>query len=255
MGKGRKASLGCLFWIAIILLAVVLFLFNKDKIMEVFHRFQNADGREPQITLTHPASVKEEQGSRHGGDAETAVASPTPSSSPVTALTREDEKKKEATTTSAPSTTVNPVPAGYKSRMSVIYFVSGDGKNMMGVKRRVIHQDKPLTETINTLLKGPGPNESNSSLITLVPKNTRLQEQYISIKGNTAILSFSEEFRYNQHGVPGLEAQIKQIVYTATEFSNVTSVQILINGKKVDYLAQEGVYIGAPLSRSSFGNR
>ena len=42
-----------------------------------------------------------------------------------------------------------------------------------------------------------------------------------------------------------------QIVYTATEYSTVNSVQILIDGQKKEYLS-EGVWIGSPLSRSSF---
>ena len=43
-----------------------------------------------------------------------------------------------------------------------------------------------------------------------------------------------------------------QIVYTATEFSTVKSVQFLIDGQKKEYLGSEGVWIGSPLSRTSF---
>ena len=42
-----------------------------------------------------------------------------------------------------------------------------------------------------------------------------------------------------------------QVVYTATAFSNIDSVQFLIEGAKQDYLG-EGVYVGAPLPRSIF---
>jgi spore germination protein GerM len=43
-----------------------------------------------------------------------------------------------------------------------------------------------------------------------------------------------------------------QVVYTATAFSTVDSVQILIDGEKKEYLGSEGVWIGSPLARSSF---
>jgi spore germination protein GerM len=38
-------------------------------------------------------------------------------------------------------------------------------------------------------------------------------------------------------------------VYTCTEFTNVTSVLFLIEGKNADYLGPEGIFIGKPLTR------
>ncbi|QTQ17448.1 GerMN domain-containing protein [Treponema parvum] len=67
-----------------------------------------------------------------------------------------------------------------------------------------------------------------------------------------AFLNFSEEFEYNPYGVEGYLGQLMQIVYTATSFSTVDSVQFLIEGQKKDYLGSEGVWIGSPLARSSF---
>ncbi len=52
----------------------------------------------------------------------------------------------------------------------------------------------------------------------------------------------------------GLEAQLKQVVWTATEFGSVRSVQILIGGKIADYLGPEGLRIRDPLSRESLEN-
>jgi len=45
---------------------------------------------------------------------------------------------------------------------------------------------------------------------------------------------------------------LRQIVYTATSFSTVNSVQFIIEGQREDYLGSEGTWIGSPLSRSSF---
>jgi len=57
---------------------------------------------------------------------------------------------------------------------------------------------------------------------------------------------------YNRYGIEGYAGQLKQIVYTATNFSTVKDVQILIEGQPRDYLGGDGVYIGKPLSRASF---
>ena len=56
---------------------------------------------------------------------------------------------------------------------------------------------------------------------------------------------------FNKYGVEGIYGQLMQVVYTATAFSNIDSVQFLIEGAKQDYLG-EGVYVGAPLPRSVF---
>jgi spore germination protein GerM len=68
------------------------------------------------------------------------------------------------------------------------------------------------------------------------------------VRGSTAYISFSEEFQYNTFGVEGYAAQLRQIVWTVTEFTNVSDVQILIEGRRVDYLG-EGIWIGSPLDR------
>jgi germination protein M len=248
MGKGPKASLGCLFWIAIILLAVVLFLFNKNAIMDIIERFQNTDGKKPLITLTSPPPPENVSG--HSPQKGVPV-SPAPSPAPT------PDKAVEGKTTTGPSATHTPAPSSSPristTRTSTLYFISRTGNDVLvlkGVQRQVVHQDAPLTATLRALIEGPSSTENHASLMSLIPKNSRLRD--VAVRGDTAYLSFSEDFRFNEYGVPGLQAQVKQIVYTATDFPNVKKVQFLIEGKKVDYLAQEGVFIGAPLSRTSF---
>jgi spore germination protein GerM len=46
-----------------------------------------------------------------------------------------------------------------------------------------------------------------------------------------------------------MQARVWQIVYTATQFPKVSSVQLLIGGRRVDTLGGEGLLIGAPLHR------
>jgi spore germination protein GerM len=107
-----------------------------------------------------------------------------------------------------------------------------------------------LTETLNELIDGLLPSELNKELITLIPEDTKLLS--VTVEEGTAYLNFNEAFRFNTLGSEGLKAQLRQIVYTTTEFSTVKNVQILIEGKKQNYLGPEGVYIGTPLNRHSF---
>jgi spore germination protein GerM len=118
------------------------------------------------------------------------------------------------------------------------------------VKRQISVSDSPLLDSLDALLKGPNEDELRHKLISLVPAGTKLLSA--QVKGSTAVLNFNEAFMYNHYGIEGYAGQLKQIVFTATSFPNVQDVQILIEGEKHDYLGGEGVYIGRPLSRSSF---
>ena len=71
------------------------------------------------------------------------------------------------------------------------------------------------------------------------------------MNNRVATINFSEDFLFNKYGVEGIYGQLMQVVYTATAFSNIDSVQFLIEGAKQEYLG-EGIYVGAPLPRSVF---
>jgi len=106
-----------------------------------------------------------------------------------------------------------------------------------------------MRDSLNVLLMGPSVEELNRGIINLIPQNTRILSA--AIRGDTAYINFSEDFLFNTHGVEGYVAQLRQIVWTVTEFSNVSDVQILIEGRRLDYLG-EGIWIGSPISRASF---
>ncbi len=128
--------------------------------------------------------------------------------------------------------------------------IDSDGPVIRKEVGRSVSKDSPLTSSITSLLKGPAASESATGCRTLIPSGTRLYSA--SVKNGVATLDFSEEFEFNPYGVEGYLGQLMQIVYTATNFSTVDSVQILIEGQKKGYLGSEGVWIGSPLSRSSF---
>lgn len=118
-------------------------------------------------------------------------------------------------------------------------------------KRTVPKTDSPLTTTIGLLLKGPDITKSSEkNYMTLIPQGTKLLSAKVS--NGVAYLNFNEAFEINNVGAEGYKGQLMQIVYTATAYSTVNSVQFLIEGQKVDYLGSEGQWIGSPLSKNSF---
>ena len=134
-----------------------------------------------------------------------------------------------------------------------LYFISltPDGTLLRNeVVRTMKKSDTPLTDAINALIDGPTQAESDAyGCQTLISSGTRLLGS--SIKNGVATLNFSEQFEFNQYGIEGIMGELQQIVYTATAFSSVESVQFLIEGVHRDFLG-EGVRIGVPLTRHSF---
>lgn len=155
----------------------------------------------------------------------------------------EHEKPEEKTALSEPEKSM-------KSRLFYVK-VSDEGQiSLKSVIRPINYISTPLTETMKSLIIGPDRSDLNKGLLNLIPKDTFILS--IKISQAVAYIDFNESFRYNSLGIEGYTAQLMQIVYTATEFQSVEKVQILIDGKKYDYLGAEGVYIGEPIDREYF---
>ncbi|GHT50246.1 hypothetical protein FACS1894102_5610 [Spirochaetia bacterium] len=136
-------------------------------------------------------------------------------------------------------------------RERVIYFAKIDGNGivfMSPVKRIIRVSDSPMLDALNTLLAGTTENEGRLDIQTLIPGGTKIISARVN--NTTATINFSEAFMFNRFGAEGYIAGLKQIIWTATEFPNVTDVQILIEGQKVDYLG-DSINIGRPLNRNS----
>ena len=277
MAKKKKRSLGCLFWIVLVLLVVVLFLFNRKAIEETLSatNFQSilnrrANPATPEVTIAPSAEdgeTQSENGSeshladRMTEDTEDAIriqVNGTESASQSTA--QDGAAESDSGKPAARGSTVRDADAESSSaaerkpnvRKSRIFFVDVDSDgtiSLKGIVRSVYYEDMPLKATIDALLEGLDPSEVSMGFLSMISPNTRLRS--VSLRGQTAFVDFSEDFRFNPLGIAGLEAQVKQVVYSVTEFANIENVQILIEGNRVEFLASEGIYIGIPLSRES----
>ena len=266
MGR-KKSSIGCLFWVALILLVLVIFLFNRNTIETVLERTglmdqiarQREHAAEPSVEVEvndEPAGTVSTTESREAEGTESETGS-----QPTTIVVEESEPPPPETNiesdpvTDPRSETEPEIALETFVRRATIYFVNIDGENsitLTGVVRPVTFVDSPLTVTIEALLQGLSSTEIGRGLLSLVPEGTTLKG--VAVRGDTAYVDFNESFRFNTFGREGYRFQLQQIVFTATEYHSVANVQILIDGERLFYLGPESPFIGEPLSRDSFAS-
>ncbi len=273
-GTGGKSGTGCLIWLIMLLVTLLLFVFSWDKIQSTLEAtgFIDAVGssRSARPGPAKPASdpVKTPvagDGSLEPGaqpassptDAKPADTGTEPATKPVAApaanpRTTTQPGGKPADNPLEPTRTT-PMELVKATRVTGLYFIRVDDDGVITrhqVKRTVGASDSPMTDALDALMSGPNADELARGYISLIPSEAKLLSA--QVLGSTAYLNFNEPFMYNRYGIEGYAGQLKQIIYTATEFSTVKDVQILIDGQKRDYLGGDGVFIGKPLSRASF---
>lgn len=184
---------------------------------------------------------------------ETPKPAPEKAPEPQQPVSQKTETQQTPKPERRPDTKTNPITPQIKTEEKQLFFVryseSTESVEIVPVIRRISYESSPLTQTLNTLLYGPNVSELSRNLVTMIPDKTKI----LSIKINTGIatINFNEAFMFNSNGREGTEAQLAQIVYTATQFPTVSAVQFLIEGEKKTYMP-DGSYIELPLSRSSF---
>lgn len=277
---GGKPGIGCLVWLVLLLATLLLFVLNWERIQDTLRatRFSEAIESLDEPARTAPgrggdgsaAPAPETPATPGGAPAGSANPAPAPQApsgerqpagtaaqpsapAPQPAPAAPGSGQTQGTPSQTPPSTAAPVEAMARTRIVSLYFVRVDGDgtiNRQEVKRTIDASDSPLTDALGALLKGPSADELGRNLISLIPSGTRLLSA--QVRGSTAYLDFNEAFMINRYGIEGYAGQLKQIVYTATSFSTVKDVQFLIDGERREFLGGEGVYIGRPLSRSSF---
>jgi spore germination protein GerM len=261
--KKRSASLGVAFWLLFFLVMAALFLINYPRIQKTWenvvgrnkHTEQNTD-TEPELT---PEAIVEagqqvppfETVDNPPFEIVEAVegvpdAEPTPTPTPtiLTPAQKPDTSRETSTKPVAPETR-------QELRQRTLFFVNVDATGMVFIKsvnRMITTKGSPLIESLNALLLGPDGMEKKQGLTTLIPEGSRILSARVD--GSTAFLNFNETFIFNSYGAEGYIAQLRQIVWTASEFPSVQDVQILVEGKKIDFLG-ETIRIDRPINRNT----
>lgn len=275
--SSKKKNNGGMFTAACVVLGLlviaIVFLVKKDQIFSNLKEtafFDRVFGTTPAVIEKHEVTSQktnqtiplknEEVTIRIESDNEDTIETVTEK---IDSPAQEEVKPVEKTTTEkleqkpekkeAPKES-KPKPTAPKTSEIQLCFVliDGDGSVVRKVIKRTVNKnDSPLTNSINLLLQGPDTTKSaEKNSMTVIPKGTKLLSA--KVQNGVAYLNFNEALEINEFGVEGKIHSLEQIVYTATAFSTVNSVQILIDGQKKEYLGEEGQWIGSPLSKNSF---
>jgi hypothetical protein len=150
--------------------------------------------------------------------------------------------KSAATTTTGPTTTTT------QPEVHVSVYFQADEEIAPGAARTA---DAPAVAAgaLTELLAGPTEAERAIGRVTAIPEGTRLLG--VSLDDSTATVDLSKEFTAGG-GSLSMQARLAQVVYTATQFPDIESVRIHIEGAPVRALGGEGVLVEEPVTRAGF---
>ena len=263
--KKTGLTLACI--ILAVLVIFIIFLVKKDTILTNLKEtrfFERVFGSTPEFVENHTPSEKETVKIPLTPESEEVVIkvepqTPAKPAKEPEASTAKQEKapakqEEQAAEIKKPAEEKKPVQNAYTELQLCFVEIDADGSiNRKIVKRKVAKNDSPLTTAIKAVIAGPDTTKAEErDCISLIPNGTKLLGARVS--DGVAYLDFNDSFEINTNGIEGYSAQLMQIVYTATTFSTVDSVQFLIEGQKKEYLGSEGKWIGSPLSRTSVLN-
>jgi len=263
--RSRIGKPGCLFWLFILLVIVVIFIFRgKGNIKESFaflkkiHVRKQEEPLKPQEDGTGRATAQKPQGTVSGGELE--KESPRIEKEPLqenTPVEKKPQARRPGQTgsggtvsrgTQDGASTGGARPKGEiksKKRTSSLYFVRIDSENgsvkPVLVERTVEYKDSPITKTFEALLNGPSEAERKKGLMSLVPDQTKLLAA--RIENGHLTLDFSHHFEENYTGREAILMELAQVVLTSFDFEQVSSLSILIEGSKKRYITGEGIPI------------
>lgn len=270
----RNKGLAFAIFLLVALVIFILFLVKRDTIVTNLQETQFFDkvfgeGSTPEFVQNHVPEKTDDKIDLNDEVVIIEVGEKTlkQETSVKTETPKTDNKVENKTETKVPETpvqTTKPVeekkpepvktetPKSYTTLQLCFVQIDADGSvNRKIVKRTVEKNDSPLTTALKLLLEGPDNSLADEkNCMSLIPNGTKLISA--KVQNGVAYLNFNDSFEINTVGVEGYIGQLMQIVYTATTFSTVNSVQFLIEGERKDYLGYEGQWIGSPLSRSSF---
>lgn len=245
-----RLPLWALAWIAVVLVAVVVFLANQgavDRLLAVsgLERVLYPQGKAAGAQVVQAPEASPE-----------VLLDPAPEApqvlDPRVAITEPSDSADAPAEEPAPEPTPEP-PLPTAPNTYRLYFLklSPEGRlEPSAFVRELPAGSTPLAATIKALLLGPTLQDKAQGALTMVPPGTKLIS--LRIKDRIALVSLSSEFEHNSSGLEGIAGQLRELVWTATQFGTVDGVQVLIEGQYRDFLGDnEGIFLSEPLTRKS----
>jgi len=152
----------------------------------------------------------------------------------------------EATPVATPATTAVPSPTSSGQIVSV-YFLRNH--QIVTAHRSIPLTPQVGTESLKQLIIGPNVAETNAGLTSSVPPGTTLLG--LSIANKVATVNLSSEFGLNGDE-QSLTERLAQVVYTLTQFPNVTKVTFQLDGKDISKIGTVGMEVNHQVSRSDY---
>jgi spore germination protein GerM len=271
----NKTGIGLAVWVVASLILLIVFLVYRPKILTVLKNtdfFNKVFGKEPAfITNFQPKEIEAPEAEseiteeiilenivstrKNNLQVEEEITTPAITIRPKEKAIEEKEETQPKVPEKQESTKVEdlkstpPETALIAKMEQHLYFIEISGEGSV-LRKEVIRQipktNTPLTAAINALLSGPNISEVSKGYMSLIPEGTKLLSA--SVNNGVATINFSEEFLFNKYGVEGIYGQLMQVVYTATAFSNIDSVQFLIEGEKIESI--QNVNMNEPFARN-----
>lgn len=98
--------------------------------------------------------------------------------------------------------------------------------------------EEKVKNAITLLLQGPEEAEKTAGYDSALPREAQLLSVFV--EEDTVLLNFSRQIDEGG-GTEMMLARLRQIVYTATQFSGVEKVRFLIDGQPIKYFSSEGL--------------
>jgi spore germination protein GerM len=244
-GKPRLGKTGCLFWLFIFLVIIVIILYRgkgsfKDTFSNLRNRLSSQEtqetGETEQLTVETPSP--EDEGGVSADEPEPDIRElPEQSTAPV-----QPAPDREQTPEERSAREVQPDTMPTKALRAPLYFVKieADGSaRLQPAIRSITFRDSPITRTVEALVKGPSAEEASRGLISFIPEGTRLRSA--QLKDGILTLDFSGAFEQNYNGREAILFQLSQVMLTSFEFSKVSGLTILIEGQRKGYITGEGI--------------
>lgn len=136
-------------------------------------------------------------------------------------------------TTSAPSTST--VPGATEMTVNVFWLRD----TQIAVGGREVAGPALARAALDALLAGPNQLEQELGMTSMVPAGVSVLG--LVIRDGVAVVDLSAEFEALNTGTAGETGLVAQIVYTLTQFPNVDSVDIWIDGEERDAILSHGL--------------
>lgn len=133
-----------------------------------------------------------------------------------------------------------------RKKVSVaLYFAHQNGDYLVSEKREIVMVPGLARAAVQELINGP----KTEGLSRTIPEGTKLRD--INIQDGLCTVDLSKEFRDNHWGGSSGELlTVYSIVNTLTQFPTVESVEVLVEGQRIDTLAGH-MDLSVPVYRNS----